>query len=92
MTSCSIKMKQRIKHSLSRESLVHLLQDYCGCQCYDSESNAVLAEAVICNVNDGTLVPSTVNKVFDEQSDQVDARDRAEDRRTRRAENGWRDA
>lgn len=58
--------------TLSREQMVKLLED-AGIQCYDSEDEETLAEAIAENIADGTLEPEGFE--FDEES----ARDRIQD-------------
>jgi len=52
---------------LSRAKLVRLLEEHCGCQCYDNESDKVLREAIICNLRDRTLSPRVVMDVYYEK-------------------------
>jgi len=63
---CSPTTRQYIRQ-LSRAKLVLLLEEHCGCQCYDSESDKVLKDAIICNLRDRTLSPRVVMNVYYER-------------------------
>ncbi len=53
--------------NMPRNKLVRLLEDFCGCQCYDSETDQTLRTALICNLEDRTLCPSDVETVWREK-------------------------
>ncbi|GIK44864.1 MAG: hypothetical protein K8L99_20430 [Anaerolineae bacterium] len=45
---------------LERSKIVEILESY-GFQCYDSESTDELCQALVSNIEDGTIDPSVLN-------------------------------
>lgn len=52
--------------ALTRESMVKVLEDR-GFQCYDSETNTTLMDAIISNVKDGDIEESALDAAREEQ-------------------------
>lgn len=48
------EMKSRLR-GFSRAALVWILEELCGCACYDSENESILIDAIVSNVKDGTI-------------------------------------
>lgn len=50
-----------------RETLVRLLEDVAGCQCYDSDTTETLIQAVVVNVNDRTIRLDVFESIINEK-------------------------